>query len=162
MNHIIGELKMPSVNKQQSRIRVAKEFKKNHSKEKLQYLLQGLQAGLSGQTLADSLGVSRERVRQWKNTFGDEIYVFNPKKLVVQAQSGKKVADRTINNFINTRGLPAFKKFISDLVNRRSGEKIAQQLGVSRQRVRQLKTKFGTTYRVYNIHPEVIAQMNRK
>ena len=39
---------MPSVNKQQSRIRMAKEFKKNYGKEKFQYLLQQLQVGLSG------------------------------------------------------------------------------------------------------------------
>jgi len=153
---------MPSVNKQQSRIRVAKEFKKNHSKEKLQYLLQGLQAGLSGQTLADSLGVSRERIRQWKNIFGDEVFVFAPKKMIEDAQTGKKVTNKTVNNFVKNRGKDTLKKFISDLVNRRSGEKIATQMSVSRERVRQWKKEFGTTYRVYNIHPEVIAQMNRK
>lgn len=153
---------MPSVNKQQSRIRMAKEFKKNYGKEKFQYLLQQLQVGLSGQAIADSLGVSRERVRQWKDAFGDEVFVFIPKKMVIDAQGGKKVGNKTIDNFVKNRGTDGLKKFVSSLVNRRSGQAIAQQMGVSRERVRQWKKAFGQTQRAYTIYPEVIAQMNRK
>jgi hypothetical protein len=30
----------------------------------------------SGQVIADQLGVSRERVRQWRNTFGQTVSVY--------------------------------------------------------------------------------------
>jgi hypothetical protein len=35
--------------------------------------LAALARGESGQAIADGFGVSRERVRQWKNTFGEVI-----------------------------------------------------------------------------------------
>ena len=39
-------------------------------------LLEALAAAESGQILADEFGVSRERIRQWKNTFGTVITVY--------------------------------------------------------------------------------------
>ena len=43
------------------------------SSTKFRRLLEGLARGESGQTIANDFGVSRERVRQWKNTFGEVI-----------------------------------------------------------------------------------------
>jgi len=34
--------------------------------------------GQSGQTIADRLGVSRERVRQWRDMFGQTITLYQP------------------------------------------------------------------------------------
>ena len=153
---------MPSVNKQQSRIRVAKEFKKNHSREKLQYLIQGLQINTSGQVLADSIGVSRERIRQWKDIFGDEIFVFTPKKVTLKALDGVDVKNITTNNFIKKYNFKTFKQFISALVNHQSGELWAKKLKITRERVRQFKNKFGTSSRTYSVYPEIIAEMRKK
>lgn len=38
--------------------------------DKLEWFLEQINIGTSGQVIADELGVSRERVRQWKNAFG--------------------------------------------------------------------------------------------
>jgi hypothetical protein len=39
-------------------------------------LIEALAAGESGQAIANEFGVSRERVRQWKNTFGSVITLY--------------------------------------------------------------------------------------
>jgi uncharacterized protein (DUF433 family) len=52
---------------------VARNFIKTYGRVRFRQLLEGLASGESGQTIADSFGVSRERVRQWKNTFGEVI-----------------------------------------------------------------------------------------
>jgi uncharacterized protein (DUF433 family) len=39
-------------------------------------LLDGLRAGESGQVIADDLGVTRERVRQWKGALGVEVRTY--------------------------------------------------------------------------------------
>ena len=58
------------------RARVARNFVARHGEPALRRLLQLLAAGASGQVIADELGVTRERVRQWKNTFGTEVTVY--------------------------------------------------------------------------------------
>ena len=42
----------------------------------LRKLLTALAAGESGQEIADEFEVSRERVRQWKNTFGQVVTLY--------------------------------------------------------------------------------------
>jgi hypothetical protein len=49
---------------------VAKNFVKQHGKARLKKFLRMMQAGESGERIAAEFNVSRERVRQWKNTFG--------------------------------------------------------------------------------------------
>lgn len=56
-----------------SRERVARNFIKSYGRTKFRRLLEALAAAESGQVIADEFGVSRERVRQWKNTFGEVI-----------------------------------------------------------------------------------------
>jgi hypothetical protein len=62
--------------KAKSRERVARNFIKSYGRSKFRRLLQALGEGESGQTIADEFGVSRERVRQWKNAFGTVITVY--------------------------------------------------------------------------------------
>ena len=54
-----------------SRERVARNFVDRYGADRLRLLLDALAAGDSGQEIARSFDVSRERVRQWKNTFGN-------------------------------------------------------------------------------------------
>jgi len=56
-----------------SRERVARNFIKSYGRVNFRRLLESLAAGESGQAIANEFGVSRERVRQWKNTFGEVI-----------------------------------------------------------------------------------------
>ncbi len=53
-----------------SRERVAQNFVKRYGADRFRRLLQALEGGESGQSIADEFEVSRERVRQWKNAFG--------------------------------------------------------------------------------------------
>jgi len=55
------------------REKVARNFIKTYGRVKFRRLLNAIAAGESGQAIADEFGVSRERVRQWKNTFGEVI-----------------------------------------------------------------------------------------
>ncbi len=59
-----------AVKSAKSRERVARNFIKSYGSVSFRRLLESLAAGESGQTIANEFGVSRERVRQWKNTFG--------------------------------------------------------------------------------------------
>lgn len=56
-----------------TRQRVARNFIRTYGRTRFRRLLEALAAGESGQAIADEFGVSRERVRQWKNTFGEVI-----------------------------------------------------------------------------------------
>lgn len=49
---------------------VVRNFVHRYGVDGLQQLLDLLSAGESGQRIAERFQVSRERVRQWKNTFG--------------------------------------------------------------------------------------------
>jgi DNA-directed RNA polymerase sigma subunit (sigma70/sigma32) len=154
---------MPTVRQQTTRIRVAKEFVKNHGKAKLEYLLTSLQNGLSGQLIANELGVTRERIRQWKIRFGEEKFVYQPKQYVIRVLNGGEVPkqQKVLKNLVKNRGKNVFRVLINDLVNNRSGQAIANKMSVSRERIRQWKNKFGTTTRVYSIHPEILAVLKK-
>jgi uncharacterized protein (DUF433 family) len=56
-----------------SRQRVARNFIKRYGRLQFRCLLEALANGESGQAIANDFDVSRERVRQWKNTFGEVI-----------------------------------------------------------------------------------------
>ena len=55
--------------------KVAQNILMNHGAGKLARLIRGLEAQESGQTIASDLGVSRERVRQWKHTMTRSVTV---------------------------------------------------------------------------------------
>ena len=59
-----------------SRARIARNFIDRYGEEGLRELLSALSEGLSGQVLASRFDVSRERVRQWKNSFGREVRLY--------------------------------------------------------------------------------------
>lgn len=59
-----------------SRIRVARNFVRRYGADRFARLLQALSDGESGQAIADEFQVSRERVRQWKNTFGQVLTLY--------------------------------------------------------------------------------------
>jgi DNA-directed RNA polymerase sigma subunit (sigma70/sigma32) len=59
-----------------SRERVARNFVKRYGADRLRRLLDALGHGESGQAIADEFDVSRERVRQWKNTFGQVLTLY--------------------------------------------------------------------------------------
>ena len=55
---------------------MARNFVKRYGKDRFKALIQALEAGQSGQAIADEFSVSRERVRQWKNTFGQVLTLY--------------------------------------------------------------------------------------
>ena len=59
-----------------SRERVAQNFVKRYGPDRFRELLDALGSGQSGQVIAESFDVSRERVRQWKNTFGTVVTLY--------------------------------------------------------------------------------------
>ena len=59
-----------------NRERVARNFIKTYGRTRFRRLIEALAASESGQTIAMEFGVSRERVRQWKNTFGQVITLY--------------------------------------------------------------------------------------
>ena len=59
-----------------SRERVARNFVKRYGRDAFRALLQQLANGESGQAIAETFDVSRERVRQWKNTFGTVVTLY--------------------------------------------------------------------------------------
>ena len=59
-----------------SRERVARNFIRSYGRSRFRRLLEAFAANESGQIIADEFGVSRERVRQWKNTFGTVITLY--------------------------------------------------------------------------------------
>ncbi len=71
-----------------------KNFIKNYGVDKLEWLLEQFNLGTSGQVIADELGVSRERVRQWKNAFGSMVsfYQVHPdtSEYIKDAKKNKK------------------------------------------------------------------------
>jgi transposase-like protein len=68
---------------------VARNFIKQYGKARFKRFLRLLNEGVSGEQIAEEYGVSRERVRQWKNTFGRSVqtYDLNPE---IQKLAGLK------------------------------------------------------------------------
>ena len=71
-----GEGKSRGKSLSQKRQKVARNFIKSYGRSRFRELLRGLAEGKSGQVIANDFGVSRERVRQWKNTFGDMVTIY--------------------------------------------------------------------------------------
>ncbi|MBT3223596.1 MAG: hypothetical protein HN348_31380 [Proteobacteria bacterium] len=59
-----------------SRLRVARNFIQRYGADRFERLLEAFARGESGQAIADEFNVSRERVRQWKNTFGQVVTIY--------------------------------------------------------------------------------------
>jgi hypothetical protein len=86
----------PMMDAQRSRERVARNFVRRYGPDRFARLLQALSDGTSGQSIADEFEVSRERVRQWKNTFGQllTLYQVHPEvRRVLEAPGPSGAAD---------------------------------------------------------------------
>lgn len=59
-----------------NRERIARNFIKRYGDVRFARLLEALRSGESGQSIADEFEVSRERVRQWKNAFGNVLTLY--------------------------------------------------------------------------------------
>ena len=62
------------------RERVVRNIVERHGRAGLRRLVEGFRVNESGQVLGDDLGVTRERVRQWKEILGREVrtYLVDP------------------------------------------------------------------------------------
>lgn len=69
--------------------------------------------------------------------------------------SNAKSRERVARNFIRTYGRSRFRRLLEALASGESGQAIANEFGVSRERVRQWKNTFGTVITIYQVHPEV-------
>ena len=68
--------------------------------------------------------------------------------------------ERVARNFIKRYGMTQFREMIAAFGENRSGQQIAQTLGVSRERVRQWKNTFGETITFYRLYPEAQTLLN--
>lgn len=68
--------------------------------------------------------------------------------------------ERVARNFVKKHGITRFKWMIQSFARPRSGREVAEELGVSRERVRQWKNMFGETITTYRLHPETDALLN--
>lgn len=66
-----------------------------------------------------------------------------------------KSRERVARNFIKTYGRSQFRRLLTALSNGESGQAIADEFNVSRERVRQWKNKFGQIITTYRLHPEI-------
>ncbi|GDX83924.1 hypothetical protein LBMAG42_57350 [Deltaproteobacteria bacterium] len=63
--------------------------------------------------------------------------------------------ERVARNFVKSYGRTRFRRLLEALANAESGQALAEEFGVSRERIRQWKNTFGTVITVYQVHPEV-------
>jgi hypothetical protein len=71
--------------------------------------------------------------------------------------SDRESRERIARNFIERYGVERFHELLDALASGESGQRIAEELRVSRERVRQWKNVFGRTVTLYQVHPEVHA-----
>ena len=64
-----------------------------------------------------------------------------------------------INNFIGRYGVDKLEWFIEQINIGTSGQVIANEFGVSRERVRQWKNSFGALVTFYQVDPSVLARI---
>lgn len=62
---------------------------------------------------------------------------------------------RMARNFIERYGADALRRLLDALAEGESGQAIAVELDVSRERVRQWKNAFGRSVTMYQVHREV-------
>lgn len=64
--------------------------------------------------------------------------------------------EKVARNFIQSRGMETFHRLLFLFEKQESGQVIAKEIGVSRERIRQWRDTFGSTIRVYEVHPIVL------
>lgn len=63
--------------------------------------------------------------------------------------------ERVARNFVERYGVERFERLLEALAGGESGQSIADEFEVSRERVRQWKNAFGSVLTLYQVHPEV-------
>ena len=63
--------------------------------------------------------------------------------------------EKVARNFIKTYGRAKFRRLLSSIAESESGQVIANEFGVSRERVRQWKNIFGEVITTYRVYPEI-------
>lgn len=69
---------MPISDATKSRRTMVRNLKRKYGVRRVRELLRRFSEPNAGQLIADEFGVSRERVRQWRNMLGRTITVFQP------------------------------------------------------------------------------------
>jgi hypothetical protein len=72
-----------------------------------------------------------------------------------QVSRGDRSRVRIARNFINRYGAKGLDRLIAALSNGESGQSIAEEFNVSRERVRQWKNAFGQVMTLYQVYPEI-------
>lgn len=63
---------------------ITENFIRTHGRHGLKRFIKLIQQGESGQKIAQEFGVTRERVRQWRNAFGRLTISYEPDPLVLK------------------------------------------------------------------------------
>ena len=72
-----------------------------------------------------------------------------------------KSREKVAHNFINRYGYGRLERLLEALSNGESGQAIATEFDVSRERVRQWKNTFGQLLTLYQVHPDVQRILDR-
>lgn len=64
--------------------------------------------------------------------------------------------EKMTRNFVERYGLARLDRLLDALASGESGEAIAREFDVSRERVRQWKIAFGQVVTIYQVHPDVL------
>jgi transposase-like protein len=74
-------------------LKVTHNFVRRYGVDGLTRLLEALSEGRSGAAIAREFSVSRERVRQWKNAFGQSVMLYQVYPEVRRALAELRVSD---------------------------------------------------------------------
>lgn len=79
-----------------------------------------------------------------------------------ESNAAKKRRDRMVRFFVKRRGRAALNRFLDLCSENKSGQQIADEFGVTRQRVQQWRDAFGQTVHAYSIHSDILAMLGEK
>ena len=143
--------------------RFTQNFIKKYSREELRQLLKRLSQGDSGQAIAEDFNVTRDCVGQWMHTFGTISHKYTPfpeLSKLLNIRKGRREVVR--QNFVRIYGQERFEQLLKRLSQGDSGQAIADDFNVSRERIRQWMHTFGVVTRTYEIFPVVLEELNKR
>ena len=139
--------------------RITREFIAKYGAQELRRLLARFSDRNSGTSIANDFHMSRERVRQLKNIFGESKATYVPIPKLSKILDAKR--ERVEQNFIRTYGQERFLTLIERLSNGDSVQSIADDFDVSRERVHQWRDTFGEVVVTYEIAPVVLEELRK-
>lgn len=72
---------------------------------------------------------------------------------------GARNRETIVRNFVERYGIERLRRLVDLLAESASGQDIATEFAVSRERVRQWKNAFGEVVTIYQVHAEVRAAL---